>query len=283
MARGFNSVYLVGTLTEKPTPRYTSSGLAILDLPLAGSDRVTGDDGEVRDLAWYHRVSVLGKQAEYLENQLDAGTPVFVDGRLNYRTWEDSSTGQKRSALDIKAIRVDVLTLGPRGGDATIVDAKGQHRLKNAINQVIMIGNLIKDAETRHIPSGDAVTRFVVAVNEQFRDRRGEDRENVHFVETTVWRDLAEACGTLQKGDPVMVMGRFVTDSWTGQDGSRNFRNKIEGMQVEFLTRGPGSGGDRARSAAQSGPPSAQTRQQQANPNLDIDEEEFPPEEDLPF
>ena len=278
MARGLNSVYLVGTLTEKPALRYSGGGLAILELQLAGSDRVMGDDGETRDLAWYHRVSVLGKQAEYLEDQLDAGTPVFVDGRLNYRSWEDANSGQKRSALDIKGIRVDVLTLGPRGSDATLVDAKGQHRLKNAINQVTMIGNLIKDAELRHIPSGDAVTRFVVAVNEQFRDRSGEDRENVHFVEVTVWRELAEACAELQKGAPVMVRGRFVTDSWTSQDGTRNFRNKIEGMHVEFLTRGPGSGGTRAR-PTDSG---VQTRQQEATPNLDIDEE-FPPEEDLPF
>ncbi len=283
MARGLNSVYLVGTLTEKPALTYSSGSLAILKLQLAGSDRVIGDDGEMRDLAWYHRVSVLGKQAEYLEEQLDAGTPVFVDGRLNYRSWEDPNSGQKRNALGITANRAEVLTLGPRGSDATMVDARGQHRLKNAINQVTLIGNLTRDPDLRYTASGKAVARLGVAVNEQYRDRSGQQQESVHFVDIDVWAELAEACAELQKGAPVMVMGRFVTDSWTGQDGTQNFRDKVVGTHIEFLTRGPGSGGDRARSAAQSGPPSAQTRQQQANPNLDIDEEEFPPEEDLPF
>ena len=280
MARGFNSVQLIGTMTQAPEMKYTAGGLAILELNLAGSDRVIGSDGQPRDLTWYQRVTVFGKQAEYLSEQLGVGTPVFVDGRLNYRTWDDPN-GQKRSALGVNAVRVEALTHGPRKGDATLTDARGQERLVNALNQVTVIGNLTKDAELRYTPSGDAVTRFGIAVNEQYRDRSGQDQESVHFVEINVWRDLAEACAELGKGDAVFVVGRLTTDNWTDKEGNRQYKDKIEGSRIEFLTRGPGAGGASAR------PPSAdaqrgQTQSQPSRPKLDIDEE-FPPEEDLPF
>lgn len=282
MARGFNNVQLVGTLTQAPEMKYTAGGLAILELNLAGSDHVVGSDGQPRDLAWYQRVTVFGKQAEYLSEQLTPGSTVFVDGRLNYRTWDDQS-GQKRSALSINANRVEALTHGPRKGDPTVTDARGQERLVNALNQVTVIGNLIKDAELRYTPSGDAVARFVVAINEQYRDKNGQDQESVHFVEVNVWRELAEACAELAKGDPVYVVGRLTRDSWTDKDGNRQYKEKLEGSRIEFLTRGPGAGGTSAR------PPQPQADAQRgqqtrppSRPKLDIDEE-FPPEEDLPF
>jgi len=280
MARGFNSVQLIGTMTQAPEMKYTAGGLAILELNLAGSDRVVGNDGQPRDLAWYQRVSVFGKQAEYLSEQLGVGTPVFVEGRLNYRTWDDQG-GQKRSSLGVNAIRVEALTNGPRKGDATVTDARGQERLVNALNQVTVIGNLTGDAELRYTPSGDAVTRFGIAVNEQYRDRNGQDQESVHFVEINVWRELAEATAELSKGDPIFVVGRLTRDSWTDKDGNRQYKDKLEGSRIEYLTRGPGGGGTSARPSradAQRG----QQQSQPSRPRLDIDEE-FPPEEDLPF
>lgn len=286
MARGFNSVQLIGTLTQAPEMKYTAGGLAILELNLAGSDRVLGHDGQMRDLSWYQRVTTFGKQAEYLSEQLSVGTHVFVEGRLNYRSWEDQG-GQKRSALGVNAVRVDALTSGPRKGDVTLTDARGQERLVNALNQVTVIGNLTGDAELRYTPSGDAVTRFGIAVNEQYRDKSGQDQESVHFVEINVWRELAEACAELAKGDPVFVVGRLTTDSWTDKDGNRQYKDKLEGSRVEYLTRGPGAGGTgtRSQSASPAQAAGAQRGQQEPSrpsPRLDIDEE-FPPEEDLPF
>lgn len=276
MARGLNIVMLAGTLTQAPELRYTPAGLAILELNLAGNDHVVGDDEKLRELAWYHRVTVFGAQGESLANQLEEGSPTFVEGRLNYRSW-DAPDGQRRSALDVVASRVEVLTFGPRRGDTTVTDSRGQHRLRDALNEVMIIGNLTRDAELRYTPSGSAVTRFGVAVNERFRDRSGSDQERTHYVDVNVWRELAEACGELAKGDPVFVVGRLVNDSWTDRDGNKRFTTRLEGSRVEFLTRGPGGGGAGTRPERPvAATPGAQTRQ------LDIDEE-FPPEEDLPF
>lgn len=276
MARGLNNIFLVGTLVQAPELRYTPGGLAILELNLGGNDHVLGDDEVMRELAWYHRATVFGAQAEQLSDQLEAGAPVFVEGRLNYRSWE-SQDGQRRSALDIRALRVEALTMGPRKGETTVEDSRGQHRLRDALNEVLIIGNLTRDAELRYTPSGSAVTRFSVAVNERYTDRRGQEQESTHYVDVNVWRDLAEATGELRKGDPVFVVGRLVNDSWTDRDGNRRYTTRIEGSRVEYLTRGPGSGG--AGTRPEQPVRSAQTRQAS---QLDIDEE-FPPEEDLPF
>jgi single-strand DNA-binding protein len=277
MARGLNSVYLIGTLTQAPELRYTPGGLAILELNLAGNDHVIGDDGQPRELAWYHRATVFGAQGESFANQLEAGTPVYVEGRLNYRSWE-APDGQKRASLDVTASRVEALGFGGRGDEPTVVDARGQHRLRDALNQVLLIGNLTREAELRYTPSGAAVTRFSLAVNERFRDRSGTDQERTHYVDVNVWRELAEATSGLAKGDPVFVIGRLVNDNWTDKDGNKRFTTRIEGSRVEQLTRGPGSGGAGTRAAGQpkAAATPAQTRQ------LDIDEE-FPPEEELPF
>ena len=155
-----------------------------------------------------------------------------------------------------------------------MTDAKGQHRLRDALNEVLVIGNLTRDAELRYTPSGSAVTRFSVAVNDRFRDRSGNDQERTHYVDINVWRELAEATAELSKGDPVFVIGRLVNDSWTDKEGNRRFTTRVEGSRVEFLTRGPGSGGAGTR-------PEKVSQGAQAS-QLDIDEE-FPPEEDLPF
>src|SRR5690606_8473601 len=236
MARGLNTVYLVGTLVQAPELPCTQNGRAILELNLAGNDHVVGDDDRPRELAWYHRVTLFGAQAEQLVNQLQAGTPVLVEGRLNYRTWE-SQDGQKRSALVVNANRVEVLTKGPRREDATVVDAKRQERLRNALDLAMIIGNLTRDAELRYTPNGSAVTRFSVAVNERFRGRGGEDQERTSYVDVNVWRDLAVATGELKRGDPVFVVGRLVNDAWTDKEGNRRFTTRIEGQRVEVLTR----------------------------------------------
>ncbi len=281
MARGLNHVMLAGTLVQEPEMRYTPGGLAILELNLAGNDHVIGDDGKERELAWYHRATVFGAQAEMLADQLHANDPVFAEGRLDYRSWE-SPEGQRRAALDVVATRVEAMTFGPRSGETTVQDSRGQERLRDALNQVTIVGNLTRDAELRYTPNGAAVTRFSVAVNERFRDRNGQDQERTHFVDVNVWRELAEGCAELAKGDPVFVIGRLVNDSWTDKEGNRRFTTRIEGSRVEFLTRGPGAGGSGTRRGPSPDKDDARGAQAGQDRRLDIDDE-FPPEEDLPF
>jgi len=277
MARGLNQVFLIGTLTARPDMRYTAGGLAILELNLAGQDTLTDETGQEREVAWYHRVRLLGRQAEMWGDVLEKGTPLFVEGRLEYRQWE-TREGEKRSELVIRADFIDPLE---GRGRETQEDARGQPRLRRALNQVILMGNLTRDPDLRYTPQGTAVVRLGLAVNERRSSpaSRSEPRavplgeggpkeERTHFVEVQAWRELAEWAGELKKGDGLLVIGRLVNDSWTSSSGERRFQIRVEALRLEHLTRGL-----------------AQARGSRPTGGVDIDEglEDFPPEEDLPF
>lgn len=309
MARGLNHVYLLGALARDPELRYTPNGTAVADLTVAGEDTVIGFDKRERVLPWYHRVSLLGRQAEAISEQLKAGDPVLVEGALEYRSWE-TPEGQKRNQVQVKALRVEGALAGTRE-EATVRDSQGGHRLTNALNEVVLIGNLTRDPELRYTPGGDAVTGVGLAVNESWKDKTGNWQEKTHFIDVTLWRELAEAASELKKGDPMLVTGRLVNESWTDREGNKRNSTKVEAKRVETLSRGPGAPGGAeatpgagrgaygdapARSDAVSTPSAskpaaartAPTRAPQkagSRAGLDIDEglEEFPPEEDLPF
>ncbi|GEM85744.1 single-stranded DNA-binding protein [Meiothermus granaticius] len=278
MARGLNRVTLIGTLTQDPEMRYTPGGLAVLELNLAGNDTVTDEQGQARELAWYHRVKLLGKSAEFWGDSLKAGTALLVEGRLEYRSWEQD--GQKKSSLDIRADRIEVVSLEGKKGSLTITDARGQERLRDGLNQVVLVGNLTRDPELRYTPQGTAVTRFSLAVNERYVSK-GQEQEKVHYVEAQAWRELAEFAGELKKGDGAFLIGRLVNDSWTAQDGTRRFTTRVEASRLERLARGTGTntGGAGSQGAATAAP-----KGRAGKVNIDEGlEDDFPPEEDLPF
>ncbi len=290
MAKGLNHVYLLGALTQDPELRYTPSGTAVAELTVAGEDTVLGNDGKERVLSWYHRVSVLGRQAEGLSETLHAGDPVLVEGSLEFRSWE-TPDGQKRSQVQVKANRIEGALPGVRGANATTRDSQGGHRLTSALNEVMLIGNITRDPELRYTASGDAVTGLSLAVNESWKDKSGDWKEKTHFIEVTLWRNLAEAASELKKGDPVLVSGRLVRDSWTDKDGNKRASTKVEAKRVESLSRGPSQPGSVGvtSAAGRSGNGDAATRNASGAGShatkLDIDDglEDFPPEEDLPF
>ena len=295
MARGLNHVYLMGALARDPEFRYTPSGIAVADLTVAGEDSVMGNDGRARVLPWYHRVSILGQQAERItDNNLKQGDAVMVEGSLEFRSWE-TPEGQKRTAVSVKALRIENALTGSRA-EPLVTDSVGGKRLTNALNEVVLIGNLTRDAELRFTPNGDAVTTISVAVNESWKDKTGNWQEKTHYVEINLWRDLAEAAGELKKGDPMMVLGRLVNESWVDREGNKRSTTRVEGRRIEILARGPGTAGSSTttpsanrqaggyaptRQAAPSyGAPAAGSR---AKPDIDDGLQDFPPEEDLPF
>nr|2IHF_A Chain A, Single-stranded DNA-binding protein [Thermus aquaticus] len=239
MARGLNQVFLIGTLTARPDMRYTPGGLAILDLNLAGQDAFTDESGQEREVPWYHRVRLLGRQAEMWGDLLEKGQLIFVEGRLEYRQWEKD--GEKKSEVQVRAEFIDPLE---GRGRETLEDARGQPRLRRALNQVILMGNLTRDPDLRYTPQGTAVVRLGLAVNER---RRGQEEERTHFLEVQAWRELAEWASELAKGDGLLVIGRLVNDSWTSSSGERRFQTRVEALRLERPL------------------------------------EDFPPEEDLPF
>ncbi|ANE42809.1 single-stranded DNA-binding protein [Deinococcus puniceus] len=296
MARGMNHVYLIGALARDPELRYTPTGVAVFEATVAGEDQVVGADGRERKLPWYHRVSILGKPAEWqAERNLKGGDAVMVEGSLDYSQWE-APEGGKRSAVKVKALRMEQLGYTPE----LVQDAGGGVRMQNGMNEVVVIGNVVRDPELRYTPAGDAVLGIGLAVNETWNDRQGQKQEKTHWIDMTLWRELAEAMKDLRKGDPVLVQGRLVNESWQDKDGNKRNSTKIEATRVEALSRGAGVTGSPAATPAAprpqttsstARPPAAASASRGANSGnrsggLDIDQglDDFPPEEeDLPF
>ena len=103
-------------------------------------------------------------------------------------------------------------------------------------NKVILMGNLTRDPELRYTPGGTAVVNLRLAINRRFRDRGGEQKDEVCFVTVVVWDKQAELCNQyLQKGRPVFVEGRLQSRSF--EDSSGNKRNILEvrAVRVQFL------------------------------------------------
>ncbi len=103
-----NKVFLIGNLTRDPDLRYTPQGTAVVNLRIAVNRRFRDRSGEQKEETCFVTVVVWGKQAEACNQYLSKGKPVFVEGRLISRSWEDNS-GQKRSVLEVRAERVQFL------------------------------------------------------------------------------------------------------------------------------------------------------------------------------
>ena len=110
---GVNKVILIGNLGVDPELRYTSGNQAVADLRLATSRRWRDKNGEMQEDTQWHRVVVWGRQAEQCKEYLAKGRQVFIEGRLQTRSWEDRE-GAKRYTTEVVAQNVQFL--GNRGG-----------------------------------------------------------------------------------------------------------------------------------------------------------------------
>ena len=113
MAEGLNKALLIGNLGQNPELRVTQSGQSVLTLRMATNERYKNRDGEWQDRTEWHNVVVWGKRAEGLNRVVSKGTHLYVEGRLQTRSWEDKQ-GQKRYTTEIVAR--EILLLGRRGG-----------------------------------------------------------------------------------------------------------------------------------------------------------------------
>ena len=110
------------------------------------------------------------------------------------------------------------------------------------INRVVLVGNLTKDPELRHTPSGTAVCKLRLAVNTRQKDQAtGEWGDKPNYFDVTVWGNQGESCAQyLSKGRPVGVDGRLDWREWEAQDGTKRQAVEIIAESVQFL----GSRGD---------------------------------------
>ena len=111
----FNRVILAGNLTRAPELRYVGDHTAVCDIGLAVNDRVKRNDEWVEDTVFVD-VTLWGRTAEVAVEYLTKGSPVLIEGRLRYDTWEKD--GEKRSKLRVVCDRMQMLGAGKHGSKA---------------------------------------------------------------------------------------------------------------------------------------------------------------------
>ena len=116
------------------------------------------------------------------------------------------------------------------------------------LNKVMLIGNLGRDPEMRHTPSGTPVANFTLATNESFVDRNGQRQDRTEWHRIVVWSKLAEICGQyLRKGSQVYLEGRLQTRQWEDQKGQKRSTTEVVVNNMVMLggrSEGGGGGGD---------------------------------------
>jgi single-strand DNA-binding protein len=115
MARSINKATLLGNLTRDPVLRYTSSGKPVCDFGLATNRAWTNDKGERQEQSEFHNIVAWGKLAEIASQYLTKGRKVYLEGRLQTRSYE-TPDGQKKSRTEI--VIDDMIMLDSRGAPA---------------------------------------------------------------------------------------------------------------------------------------------------------------------
>src|SRR4029453_5190132 len=110
-----NKVILVGNLGRDAELKFTPSGFPISSFSLAPTDRRKDKDKPWQEKTEWHRIKLLGKQAESLQDYLKKGKQIYVEGRLETRSWDDKD-GQKKYMTEIRADSIQVVGSAGGGG-----------------------------------------------------------------------------------------------------------------------------------------------------------------------
>jgi single-strand DNA-binding protein len=114
MAKGVNKVLLLGNVGKDPEIRSTAGGTIVASFSLATADRAKDQQGNWQDKTEWHNLVAFSRTAEIVRDYVKKGTQLFIEGKIQTRSWDDKESGQKKYKTEIL---VNELTLlGGKGG-----------------------------------------------------------------------------------------------------------------------------------------------------------------------
>lgn len=122
--KGVNRVILIGNLGQDPEIKYVASGTAIANLSIATSENRKNAQGEWTEHTEWHRIVLFGKTAEVAKDYLHKGSRIYIEGRLQTRSWDDQN-GQKRYMTEIVGNNLVMLDGSQQQGGGTGQQTKG--------------------------------------------------------------------------------------------------------------------------------------------------------------
>ena len=148
------------------------------------------------------------------------------------------------------------------------------------INKVILIGNLGRDPEVRHLESGAAVAKFSVATNENYKDKNGDWQKVTEWHDVVCWRGLAERAEQyLKKGSMVYVEGKLTHRKWQDKEGNDRYTTEVLANTWRMLEKREASAYQSSNMPTQE-PATATTSNTTTTPAADTPASD---DDDLPF
>lgn len=133
--RNLNKVQLIGNLTRDPEVRYTPQNTAVASFVIA-TNREWKADGETKQVADFHNVVAWNKLAEICGQLLSKGTKVYIEGRLQTRSWDDAASSTKKYKTEV--VVEDMIVLTPKGSsedtDSTQEESSTSNQQSEEIN-----------------------------------------------------------------------------------------------------------------------------------------------------
>ena len=119
--KSLNKVTLIGNLGKDPELSYTPSGVAVAKFSVATGERWKDQEGNLQEHTEWHNIVAWRKLAEICGQYLKKGSKVYLEGKLQTRSWDDKNTGVKRYTTEI--IADDLIMLDSKGGGGSSSDA----------------------------------------------------------------------------------------------------------------------------------------------------------------
>src|SRR5450755_3655151 len=116
MAKGVNKVFLLGNVGKDPEIRSTAGGMVIASFTLATADRQKDSTGNWADKTEWHNLVAFQRTAEIVRDYVKKGTQIFVEGKIQTRSWDDKESGQKKYRTEILVNELSLLGK-PGGGE----------------------------------------------------------------------------------------------------------------------------------------------------------------------
>lgn len=228
-----NRIDIIGYQTQPITVRKTPSGASVTDLNLVVPYAFQSQKGEQLAGKSFHTVTLWGSMADIASQFAKAGSQLFVSGRLQTDSWEDTETKEKKSKTKIVAL--DMILLDPKDGQ--VAAPTGAPLLVSNLNAAHIIGNVTRDPEMRTTTSGLSVLSLGVATNERWREKgTNEQKERTEFHTVVIWGELAkQVLSSVKKGSRVYVSGRVQTRTWETKEGQKRATTEIVADTVSVL------------------------------------------------
>lgn len=121
MAKSLNKVMLIGNLGRDPEVRYTASSVAVATFSIATNESWQDQDGNTQERTEWHNIVTWRKLAEICHQYLHKGSKIYIEGRIQTRSYDDKNTGQKKYITEIVAsnmIMLDSKDSGTSGANA---------------------------------------------------------------------------------------------------------------------------------------------------------------------